>query len=131
MVNHQGTRLVIRIATAFALLLPVWARGSATTPTTIRVLTYNVHHGEGRDGEVDLARLSRVISSAEPDLVALQEVDIGTERTDMVNQVAELARLTGMYAQFGKAMDYMGGGYGVAVLSRWSFLTTENQPLPS
>jgi endonuclease/exonuclease/phosphatase family metal-dependent hydrolase len=121
---------VIGIATACALLLLVWARGLASTPTTVRVLTYNIHHGEGRDGEFDLSRLSRVITSAQPDLVALQEVDIGTERSGEVNQLAELARLTGLHAQFGKAMNYMGGAYGVAVLSRWSFLTTENQPLP-
>ena len=131
MVHPHGKRLMIPMTAAFALLSLVWARGSANTPTTIRVLTYNIHHGEGRDGELDLPRLGRVISSVQPDLVALQEVDVGTARTDMVDQVAELARLTGMYAQFGKAMDYMGGGYGVAVLSRWSFLTTENQPLPS
>jgi endonuclease/exonuclease/phosphatase family metal-dependent hydrolase len=132
MVDAQSLkRVVVRVVTSVALVLLVWAFGSANTPISIRVLTYNIHHGEGRDGEFDLSRLSQVITSVQPDLVALQEVDVGTARASAVNQLAELARLTGMYAQFGKAMDYMGGDYGVAVLSRWPFLSAENQPLPS
>jgi endonuclease/exonuclease/phosphatase family metal-dependent hydrolase len=35
-----------------------------------------------------------------------------------------------MHAEFGKAMDYSGGGYGVAVLSRWPLLSTGTHPLP-
>jgi endonuclease/exonuclease/phosphatase family metal-dependent hydrolase len=95
------------------------------------VLTYNIHHGEGRDGLLDLPRLSQVITSAQPDLVALQEVDVETTRVGGVNQLDTLARLLGMQATFGKAMDYMGGGYGVAVLSRWPIVETDNEPLPS
>lgn len=99
-------------------------------PSTVRVLTYNIHHGEGTDGQFDLPRLADVIKSAEPDLVALQEMDEGTERASGVDQLAELGRSTGMYATFGKAMDFQGGGYGVGVLSRWPILSTDNRPLP-
>src|ERR1700724_2661395 len=83
----------------------------------LRVLTYNIHHGEGTDGRFDLSRLARVMKSVQPDVIALQEVDRGTERSGGVDQLAELARLTDMHAEFGKAMDYSGGGYGVAWLS--------------
>jgi endonuclease/exonuclease/phosphatase family metal-dependent hydrolase len=120
---------MIRILTSVVLVLMIRAAGLAA-PVTIRVLTYNIHHGEGRDREFDVLRQSRVIISVQPDLVALQEVDVGTERSSGVNQVTELARSTGMFAQFGKAIDYMGGDYGVAVLSRWPFLITRNQALP-
>ena len=37
----------------------------------LRVLTYNIHHGEGTDGRVDLSRLAGVMSRVHPDLVAL------------------------------------------------------------
>jgi endonuclease/exonuclease/phosphatase family metal-dependent hydrolase len=97
---------------------------------TVRVLTYNIHHGEGRDGRLDLVRTADVIRSANPDLVALQEVDRGTTRTERIDELAELARLLGMHAQFGKAMDYAGGEYGVAILSRWPIASADNQPLP-
>jgi endonuclease/exonuclease/phosphatase family metal-dependent hydrolase len=120
-----------RIVYSLLLLLFVWDRGSPTVPTTLRVLTYNIHHGEGTDGRFDLSRLAGVVTSVQPDLVALQEVDEGTERTNGVDEVAELARLTDLHAVFGKAMDYLGGEYGVAVLSRWPLLHTHNDPLPS
>jgi endonuclease/exonuclease/phosphatase family metal-dependent hydrolase len=105
-----------RIVSSLLLLLFVWGRGSPTVPTTLRVLTYNIHHGEGTDGRFDLSRLAGVVTSVQPDLVALQEVDERTERTNGVDEVAELARLTDLHAVFGKAMDYLGGG-GVAVLA--------------
>lgn len=100
---------------------PVYAVLRAKTPgekPTVRVLCYNVHHGEGTDGKVDLARVARVIRDADPDLVALQEVDNKTKRTGGVDQTAEYARLTGLHAAFGKAINYEGGEYGQAVLSR-------------
>lgn len=87
-------------------------------PATVRVLTYNIHHGEGLDGKLDLERIARVIRDQKPDLVALQEVDWKTTRTGGVDQAAELARLTGMHAVFGKAMDFAGGAYGQALLSK-------------
>jgi len=86
------------------------------------VLTYNIHHGQGEDGKFNLPRLARVISDLKPDLVALQEVDRKTKRAGGVDQAAELGRLTKMHVVFGKAMDYSGGQYGEAVLSRWPVL---------
>jgi endonuclease/exonuclease/phosphatase family metal-dependent hydrolase len=112
------------------LLLLVGAGKDQPIPSTLRVLTYNIHHGEGTDGRVDLPRLAGVIKSVQPDVVALQEVDRGTERSGGVDQLAELERLTDMHAEFGKAMDFWGGGYGVAVLSRWPLLRAENDALP-
>jgi endonuclease/exonuclease/phosphatase family metal-dependent hydrolase len=119
-----------RIFSSLLLLLLVWASDGQSVPRTLRVLTYNIHHGEGTDGRLDLARLAGVMKSVQPDVVALQEVDRGTERSGGVDELVELERLTDMHAEFGKAMDYSGGGYGVAVLSRWPLLRTGNDPLP-
>lgn len=99
-------------------------------PRTLRVLCYNIHHGEGTDGKVDLPRLARVIRAADPDLVALQEVDDKTRRTGGVDQLAELVRLTGLHGRFGKAIDYEGGGYGQAVLSRFPIAEATVHTLP-
>lgn len=119
-----------RVLPPILLLLSAWALGAQTDPVTVRVLTYNIRHGQGMDGRFDLPRLAGVLKSIQPDVVALQEVDQGTERAGGVNQLDELGRMTGMHAAFGKAMNYMGGAYGVAVLSRWPFLSRENHPLP-
>jgi len=92
--------------------------GSRPRPLRLRVLTYNIRHGEGLDGRIDLDRQAAVIRSCDPDLVALQEVDNRTRRTQNVDQTAELERLTRLQAHFGPAMDFDGGQYGLAVLSR-------------
>ena len=93
--------------------------GRATDANSVRVLSYNIHHGEGVDGRLDLVRIAKVISDSGADLVALQEVDQRARRTEGIDQAAELGRLTNLHAYFGKAMDYQGGAYGQALLSRW------------
>ena len=99
-------------------------------PVQITVMTYNIHHGEGTDGKLDLERIAKIIRTQNPDLVALQEVDDRAQRSGAVDQTAELGRLTGMENVFGKAMDFQGGGYGQAILSRWPIKLHEVHRLP-
>jgi endonuclease/exonuclease/phosphatase family metal-dependent hydrolase len=95
------------------------------------VLSYNIHHGEGIDGKLDLARIAEIIKSARPDLVALQEVDVETQRSGGIDQAADLSRRTGMQVVFGGNLDYQGGRYGNAVLSRFPILEHRNHALPN
>lgn len=97
----------------------------------IRVLSYNIHHGEGMDGRVDLERIAAIIRSVRPDLVALQEVDVRTQRSGDVDQAAYLANRTGMQVVFGSNLEYQGGLYGNAVLSRFPILEYRNHDLPN
>ena len=103
---------------------------SEVRPLRLRVLTYNLHHGEGTDGRLDLERIAGVIRGAEPDVVALQEVDRRAERTGSVDQPAELARLTGLRVAFGANISLQGGDYGNAVLSRFPIVRQVNHRLP-
>jgi endonuclease/exonuclease/phosphatase family metal-dependent hydrolase len=114
-------RLIVLIF-LFALSLPA--------AVTLRILSYNIHHGEGMDGRVDLARIAEVIRGVDPDLVALQEVDVRTQRTGGVDQALELARLTGMHVLYGATMPYQKGQYGNALLSRWPAAGFRNHALP-
>ena len=102
----------------------------SSEPVRVRVLTYNIHHGEGTDGKIDLARIAAVIKRLAPDVVALQEVDQATSRSHGVDQAAELGKLTGMHAAFGKAMDYAGGQYGEAILSKYPLTEVKVHALP-
>lgn len=95
----------------------------------LRVLTWNIHHGEGMDGKLDFARLGRVIRDARPDIVALQEVDVRTERIKGRDTVRELERLTGMRGVFGPSMPLQGGGYGNAVLVNGTVLGSRTFPI--
>ena len=110
---------------------PADAAAADSRPLRLRVLSYNIHHGEGVDRKLDLPRIARVIADQKPDLVALQEMDVKTQRTGGVDQPAELARLTGMHVAFGKGIDYQGGEYGNAILSRFPIESKSVHPLPA
>ena len=94
-------------------------RPKTTAPFTFRVMTYNIHHGEGMDGRIDLRRIANVILEARADIVALQEVDKGVERTGKRDLPSELAALTGMTCVFSNNHPFQGGEYGNAVLTRF------------
>lgn len=96
----------------------------------LRVLCYNVHWCLGTDGKYDVPRLADVIAKTKPDLVALQEVDVGVKRSGRVHEVQELARLTGLAARFGPTQHYEGGLFGNAVLTRFPILDVSIHPLP-
>ena len=116
------------------ILLAVAVSGGADpagkSPVTLRILTYNIHHGAGNDEVLDLERIARLIRSLDPHLVALQEVDNRTGRTGGVDQAAELGRLTGLSPAFGRFMDFDGGTYGMAVLSALPIVDSRNHRLP-
>lgn len=120
-------RQFLRAACA-ALAAP--ALPAARPPARIAVLSYNIRHGQGMDGRIDLPRTAAVIRSASPDVVALQEVDVRTRRAGGVDQASELARLTGMRAVFARAIDFEGGQYGNAVLARLPITASAVHPLP-
>ena len=90
-------------------------------------MTYNIHHGRGIDGEVDLERIAEVIIDEEADIVGLQEVDVGVERSGRINIAKKLSTLTGLeYVVFGKNIDHQGGDYGNATLSKYPITEFEN-----
>ncbi len=121
-------RWVILRTLILAALLVI--AGCSHSHGQLRILTYNIHHGQGTDGRFDLERIAEVINAQRPDLVALQEVDRKTTRASGVDQAAELARLTGMNYAYGPAMEYAGGEYGEAVLSRFELASIDNYILP-
>lgn len=99
---------------------------------TLKVMTYNIHHGNPpeKEGVIDLEAIAAVIKTESPDLVALQELDVLTVRSGHIDEVKKLAQLTGMYAFFSKGIDFEGGEYGIAILSRFKINRTERFLLP-
>ncbi|MFN2440183.1 MAG: hypothetical protein ABR503_13355 [Chitinophagaceae bacterium] len=49
----------------------------------LHILSYNIHHANplSRPGIIDLQAIAQVIKQQTPDLVALQEVDVYTNRS--------------------------------------------------
>ena len=117
---------LLRAAVVVVLALVLFCTGGSATRArkTIRVMTYNIHVGVGMDKKLDLQRIADVIKREQPDLVGLQEVDRGVKRTEGKDEIAELAGMTRMNFAFAPNLDYQGGKYGVAILSRLPIKTT-------
>lgn len=129
--NHCHWQAVCRsfVAVLFAAFV-FMLRAEGASSQRLRVLCYNIHYGQGMDGQYDLERLAAVIERAAPDLVALQEVDVGVKRSGRVHQARRLGELTGMAVRFGPTQHYEGGLFGNAVLTRLPILDVHIQPLP-
>lgn len=131
LVFMKNTRLSIALILLMSFLsIPLTY---AQKEKTLKVMTYNIHHANppSKEGFIDLPAIAKVINESGADLVALQEVDVHTQRSGKeINQAAELGRLTGMNHFFVKGIDYEGGEYGIAVLSRFKILKTDSLRLP-
>ena len=96
----------------------------------LTIATYNILHGQ--DADLDWSRLAAVIAQARADVVGIQEMDMKTNRVGGVDSLAGLSAATGLsHALFVPAMDFDGGQYGTAILSRYPLTATEVHPLPS
>lgn len=102
--------------------------------TTIKFMSYNIHIGNPPSQPstvVDMEAIAKVINTAKPSFVALQEVDRFTDRSGKdLDQAAKLAELTGMHYQFFKAIDRSNGEYGLAILSKYPILEFKQVALP-
>ncbi|MEA1833118.1 endonuclease/exonuclease/phosphatase family protein [Methylobacterium durans] len=86
-------------------------------PPRLRLMSYNIRHCRGLDGAVSPARIAEVIAACEPDVVALQEVDVGRRRTGGLDQAEEIARLLDMRHHFHPALQVLEERYGDAILT--------------
>lgn len=120
-----------RVALGFLLLTALGGATAAThTSDSFTVATYNIRHGRGMDGQVDLTRTAAAIRALEADLIGLQEVDRNVERSGAVDQPRILGDALSLQYVFGAFFPYQGGEYGMAILSRFPILRSEALRLP-
>jgi endonuclease/exonuclease/phosphatase family metal-dependent hydrolase len=109
----------------------------APAETTVTVTSFNIHHGRGTDGVLDLARIAGVIKGSGADIAGLQEVDRNfAERSDWTDQAAELAELLHCHVAYGANIDLdppepgkPRAQFGNAVLSRYPIARWDNTHL--
>ena len=56
----------------------------------MRIVTYNIQFGLGKDGRFDLERVADEVDGA--DIIALQEVERHWQRSGNIDQVAQLGK---------------------------------------
>ena len=113
----------------FVLVVLLASKSWAQTDT-LKVMSFNILHGATVENDFNLDSIAGVIKSYNPDLVAMQEVDFKTERAKKYDLPTELGYRTQMASLFARAMYYDGGEYGEGILSKYSFIATENIALP-
>ncbi|MFA6945400.1 MAG: endonuclease/exonuclease/phosphatase family protein, partial [Pedobacter sp.] len=98
-----------------------------STSNELKIMSYNIHIGNppSKPGLIDMEAIINAIKTEDPDLIALQEVDVNTARSGKINQADIIARKLGMNFFFAKAIDHDGGDYGVALLSKFPISETK------
>lgn len=117
----------------YILLLCALLSGSATMarrPKTINLSTYNIRHGQGMDGQLAFHRIGNILKEAGAQVVAVQEVDSVTKRTDGRYGLREIGKSIGMKDIYAPAIDFQGGKYGIGILCQKKPRSVRRIPLP-
>jgi len=132
--GHRGQKYLtptdLRVATMRFLKRPIpqelkpyteiiFPEKTKAAPDTIRIMTYNVHSCVGMDGKISPGRIARVIGRHNPDIIALQELDMGRKRTGQVDQPHLIAKELEMLYHFHPSLISDDERYGNAVFSRY------------
>lgn len=123
-----------------ALLLSVWpgADASVRVPVSSTILpasgklclmTFNIRHAKGLDGQVRLSAIRDQIQQAQADFAALQEVDRFQWRSGLQDQARVLAKQLGMSYAYAPALRNGLSEYGIALLSRYPLINIQIYPL--
>ena len=109
---------------------PLERRNQCARPAPLRIMTYNVHRCVGADGRADPRRIADVIAACQPDMVALQELDVGRLRTGGIDQAHAIAHPLGMRVHFHPALQVEEELYGDAILTALPMRLMKAGPLP-
>jgi endonuclease/exonuclease/phosphatase family metal-dependent hydrolase len=130
--SRKNSRL-LKLLVLLLLVLPAAVTGQEKEDSgyTLKVLCYNLRFGE----LASLEQLAEYIHSENPDVVALQEVDVRTNRGMAPHQngkdfITELGFRTGMLTAYARTIDFSGGYYGIGILSKYPFEQTRKIMLP-
>lgn len=138
MLQHRLSLLLV-IAVGWASFAMPAAAAPRAPDRPLSVATYNIHHGVGVDGVLDLRRIAEEIATSGAEIVGLQEVDRHwSGRSDWADQAEQLAELLGMHVVYGANLDRDPPSegaprrqYGTAILSRYPILEWSNTALPN
>ncbi|MGJ9458047.1 endonuclease/exonuclease/phosphatase family protein [Oceanobacillus sp. CF4.6] len=125
--------LALSILVVFSLTSNVFASDYGKE-VDVKVMSYNIYHGVGLDGELDLERIAELIQNADADIIGLQEVDrFYGDRSDFQDQTKELAKLLDYHYVYGANLNLdpaegqeENRQYGTGILSKYPIIDSEN-----
>lgn len=143
---RRGVQWLATAGAVLGVLVTAPGAAQAQTPATggvahggvaLRVATYNIHAGAGMDNVFDLDRTTDALAALHADVIGVEEVDVHWDaRSEWRDLAGELARRLHMHVYFAPIYDFdppSDGAprrqYGVAILSRYRFESTENHDL--
>jgi endonuclease/exonuclease/phosphatase family metal-dependent hydrolase len=110
---------------------PPHRRQARASPRHLRVVTYNVHYCKGLDGRFAPDRIARILRELDPDIIALQELDVGNARSRGDDQLAYLAEELGLHPLFCPSIVNGEELYGHGLLSAHKISLVKQARLPT
>ena len=114
----------------YAAAIALAALASCNKPTTVKMMSYNIHNGIGLDEVTDYARIGELIKQYAPDVVAIQEIDSATTRSEGKYVLGEIAKVAEMKDYYAPAINFRGGKYGIGLLCKEEPIAIEQHALP-
>ena len=114
----------------YFLLCMLAIAASAHSQDYLKLMSYNIRNAKGMDNVRNVQRIANVINNEAPDVVAVQELDSMTTRSNQTYVLAEVAERTQMIANYAPAISFQGGKYGIGILSKEKPLSIQTFPLP-
>lgn len=97
----------------------------------IKIITFNIAHGKGLDGIVDIDGQAEIIKEYNPDIVFLQEIDMYTKRAGERNQIREFSKKIFLpYCSMESNITLEEGYYGDGIISRFPISFSVNYLMP-
>ena len=97
----------------------------------LKVITFNIAHGRGMDGIIDIERQAKIVEQYKPDIVFLQEIDMYTKRAGDTNQISEFSRVICLpYCSMETNITLEEGYYGDGIVSRFPISFSTNYLMP-
>ncbi len=97
----------------------------------LRAITFNMCHGQGLDGKIDVKRQAEFLRKFKPDIIFLQEIDMYTQRVNKEDQIYRFSKYVGLpYRSMGINIKYKNGFYGDGLLCRFPIEYSTNYLMP-
>lgn len=99
----------------------------STQNSDATIMTWNIHNSIGDDDIISLERIVQDIKKYSPEIVGLNEVDLGALKTSSIDLPSYFAHKLNMYYFYGYTFYKH---YGNVILSKYPILAAEIIPLP-